>query len=104
MSSARPSRASSALRPWRRPAVSTRRPLVPHRNPRRRSASAGSCEGREAGVLRRRGAATAGVQSSPWTGGRWTWLRTPDRRLLVLSILLQLVLAVLAYDATHDMR
>ena len=54
--------------------------------------------------MRRRGAAKAGSQSSPWSGGRWTWLRTPDRRLLVLSVLVQLVLALLAYDATHDMR
>ena len=51
-----------------------------------------------------RGVATAGTPSSPWAGGAWTWLRTPDRRLLVLSILLQLVLALLAYDNTHDMR
>jgi hypothetical protein len=43
-------------------------------------------------------------RSSPWTGGAWTWLRTPDRRLLVLSILLQVGLALLAYDNNHDLR
>jgi hypothetical protein len=41
---------------------------------------------------------------TPWTGGAWTWLRTPDRRLLVLGILLQLGLALLAYDNSHDLR
>ena len=51
-----------------------------------------------------RGADTTATRTSPWTGGAWTWLRTPDRRLLVLSILLQLALALLAYDNTHDMR
>ena len=42
--------------------------------------------------------------ATPWTGGAWTWLRTPDRRLLVLSILLQVGLALLAYDNSHDLR
>ncbi len=54
--------------------------------------------------MSRRGAAATGTPSSPWMGGAWTWLRTPDRRLLVLSILLQVGLALLAYDNTHDMR
>ncbi len=31
---------------------------------------------------------------SPWTSGRWTWFRTPDRRILALSIAIQLALAV----------
>ena len=30
----------------------------------------------------------------PWTSGRWTWFRTPDRRILALSIAIQLALAV----------
>jgi hypothetical protein len=41
------------------------------------------------------GAGELHQRRSPWTGGAWTWLRTPDRRLLVLSIVLQVVLAVL---------
>ena len=31
---------------------------------------------------------------SPWTSGRWTSFRTPDRRILALSIAIQLALAV----------
>jgi hypothetical protein len=31
----------------------------------------------------------------PWAGGRWTWFRTPDRRILALSVGVQLALAVL---------
>jgi uncharacterized membrane protein len=31
--------------------------------------------------------------SSPWAGGRWRWFVTPDRRLLALSIVVQLALA-----------
>ena len=31
---------------------------------------------------------------SPWTSGGWTWFRTPDRRILALSIAIQLALAV----------
>jgi hypothetical protein len=31
---------------------------------------------------------------SPWTKGRWTWFRTPDRRVLALSVGIQLALAV----------
>jgi hypothetical protein len=53
--------------------------------------------------MRWRGSATADPPASPWTGGRWTWLRTPDRRLLVLSILLQLALAV-ALGHSRDTR
>jgi len=44
------------------------------------------------------------LAATPWTGGAWTWLRTPDRRLLVLSILIQVGLALLAYDNSHDLR
>ena len=43
-------------------------------------------------------------ERTPWTGGAWTWPRTPDRRLLVLSLMLQVGLALLAYDNTHDLR
>jgi hypothetical protein len=45
----------------------------------------------------------SGPARSPWAGGGWTWLRTPDRRLLVLSILLQLALAV-ALGHSRDTR
>lgn len=31
----------------------------------------------------------------PWAAGAWRWFATPDRRLLVLSVVLQLALAVL---------
>ncbi|HZL64683.1 MAG TPA: hypothetical protein VFD50_07065, partial [Thermoleophilia bacterium] len=31
---------------------------------------------------------------SPWASGRWTWFRTPDRRILALSVVIQLALAV----------
>ena len=48
------------------------------------------------------GGLTAPV-TSPWAGGAWQWLRTPDRRLLVLSILLQLGLAV-ALGHSRDTR
>ncbi len=51
-----------------------------------------------------RGAAGAVARSSPWTDGAWAWPRTPDRRLLVLGVLVQLVLALLAFDHAHDMR
>lgn len=31
----------------------------------------------------------------PWAAGAWRWFATADRRLLVLSVVLQLALAVL---------
>jgi hypothetical protein len=39
---------------------------------------------------------------SPWAAGRWIWPATPDRRVLLAAVLLQLVLAALfahSYDA-----
>ncbi len=33
--------------------------------------------------------------ATPWVAGAWRWFATPDRRLLVLSVVLQLALAVL---------
>jgi dolichyl-phosphate-mannose-protein mannosyltransferase len=49
------------------------------------------------------GAAT-GSRETPWTGGRWTWLRTPDRRLLLLGIAVQLALVLLSVRASFDLR
>ena len=43
------------------------------------------------------------ARDSPWDGGRWTWFRTPDRRVLAAAVLLQLVLAALFAHA-YDMR
>ncbi len=37
----------------------------------------------------------SGATASPWASGAWKWFPTPDRRLLVLSIAIQLALAVL---------
>ena len=51
-----------------------------------------------------RQAATAEPPASPWTGGRWTWLRTPDRRLLVVGIGVQLALVLLSVRASFDLR
>lgn len=36
---------------------------------------------------------TPSLAPAPWTGGRWTWFRTPDRRILALSVVIQLALA-----------
>ena len=52
--------------------------------------------------MSRRSAAAAGTRSSPWSGGAWTWLRTPDRRFLVLAILLQLALAMIPLHRSYD--
>lgn len=55
-------------------------------------------------VERRAGGAAAAPPaggSSPWVAGRWTWFATPDRRLLLAAVALQLVLAALfahSYD------
>jgi len=49
------------------------------------------------------GAAT-GLGASPWAGGRWTWLRTPDRRLLLLAVLVQAALVLLSVRASFDTR
>jgi hypothetical protein len=47
---------------------------------------------------------TATAPGSPlWATGAWRWFHTPDRRLLVLSILLQLCLAVL-FGHSYDTR
>ena len=51
-----------------------------------------------------RGAAGAATRNSPWTDGAWAWPSTPDRRLLVLGVLVQLALALLAFDHAYDMR
>ncbi len=62
----------------------------------------------EPAALSRRGAgggSRGGVaRSSPWASGAWAWPRTPDRRLLALGVLLQIALALLAFDHAHDMR
>jgi dolichyl-phosphate-mannose-protein mannosyltransferase len=50
------------------------------------------------------GAASVDPQTSPWRDGRWTWLRTPDRRLLVLGILVQAALVLLSVRASFDTR
>jgi dolichyl-phosphate-mannose-protein mannosyltransferase len=51
-----------------------------------------------------RAAPTAGSRSSPWTGGAWTWLRTPDRRLLALAVIVQVALVLLSVRASYDLR
>ncbi len=48
--------------------------------------------------------AASGVGTSPWTGGGWAWLRTPDRRLLALGILVQAALVLLSVRASFDTR
>ena len=45
----------------------------------------------------------AGPGSPLWAGGAWTWFRAPDRRLLALSIVLQLCLATL-FAHSYDSR
>ncbi|MGE5229321.1 MAG: glycosyltransferase 87 family protein, partial [Deltaproteobacteria bacterium] len=52
--------------------------------------------------MSRRSAATVDSRDSPWTGGAWAWLRTPDRRFLVLAILLQLALAAIPLHRSYD--
>src|SRR5450759_1421639 len=39
--------------------------------------------------------APAAHAAQPWAAGAWRWFATPDRRLLVLSVVLQLALAVM---------
>ena len=39
---------------------------------------------------------------SPWAAGAWTWLRTPDRRLLTLAVLVQLALAAVPLHRSYD--
>ncbi len=60
--------------------------------------------GEEPAAVSGRGAAAPLPGASPWTDGAWAWPRTPDRRLLVLGVLVQLALALLAFDHAHDMR
>jgi len=43
------------------------------------------------------------LDASPWAGGAWRWFATPDRRLLLLSIALQLALAV-PFGHSYDTR
>jgi dolichyl-phosphate-mannose-protein mannosyltransferase len=48
--------------------------------------------------------AATGSETSPWTTGGWTWLRTPDRRLLALGVLVQAALVLLSVRASFDTR
>ncbi len=48
------------------------------------------------------GTAASAPFTSPWTGGRWTWLRTPDRRLLAVAVLVQLALAAIPLHRSYD--
>ncbi len=53
-------------------------------------------------MVSRQSAAADDSLGSPWTGGAWRWLRTPDRRLLVFAILLQLALATIPLHRSYD--
>lgn len=43
-----------------------------------------------------------GRRRSPWVAGAWTNLRTPDRRLLALAVLLQVTLAAVPVRSSYD--